>query len=419
MFFIGKLIKLVFKIVGILMLIAVLLPIIFLVIMYKGYTPPVEDFEAHPTGLSFDEIASNKIDDFLDASDEPGQEDQATFDFVMTEAEVNVALKGMYAAENPNFGSTDTNIPELERKYAMAFGENGGFKGATASFYEGGMQIEAGVEAGFSGIYYQTTVFVDFKFEMIEGDYKLTLKDIKLGNLPILWMYDLASWGFGQFAGQDLNSMIASFITFGEFDGNTKSVTVTGDTLAELVSDPEDPNSGLVQALLTFITDAELLEPGFDDDNGGMSLKLGMMHSSKTQYALVNTIDSETELQAMLSGQMSSILVSALLSGEPSLNYDMHEASFNQLLDFYIGDSMNTTQTFEFGSKTYTLETNPLFARFINKSVTLVSLSFLFPGADTTTNFLLLSANIIRHTFFICSASARELPPNFTTFIYT
>jgi hypothetical protein len=93
MFFIGKLIKLVFKIVGILMLIAILLPVIFLVIMYKGYTAPVEDFEAHPTGLSFDDIASNKIDDFLDASDEPGQEDQATFDFVMTEVEMNVALK--------------------------------------------------------------------------------------------------------------------------------------------------------------------------------------------------------------------------------------------------------------------------------------------------------------------------------------
>src|SRR5690606_23193947 len=143
MFFIGKLIKLVFKIVGILMLIAILLPVIFLVIMYKGYTAPVEDFEAHPTGLSFDDIASNKIDDFLDASDEPGQEDQATFDFVMTEAEMNVALKGLYAAENPNFGSTDTNIPELERKYAIAIAENGGLKGVTASFYEGGMQIEA------------------------------------------------------------------------------------------------------------------------------------------------------------------------------------------------------------------------------------------------------------------------------------
>ncbi len=391
-FFIGKLIKLIFKIVGILLLILILLPIIALIIMYKGYTPPVGDFEAHPTGLSFDQIASNKIDDFLDAADEDGQQDEATFDFVLTEAEMNVALKGLYAADNPNFGSSDTNLPELERKYAMAFGENGGFKGATATFYEGGFQVEAGVEAGFSGIYYQTTVFVDFEFAVTEGEYKLTLKDIKFGNLPILWMYDLASWGFSQFAGQDLNEMIAGFIPFGEFDGETKSVSVTGESLADLVADPNDPNSGLVKALLTFINDAELLESGFEDSNGGMSLRLGLMHSSKEQYVLTDSIGDDTELQSMLTGQMSSILISALLSGESTLNYDMHEVAFNQLLDYYIGNSMIMTQGFEFGGKTYQLQTNPLFAKFINNQLHLTIIMTLSGDAGTfKTDFTLVA----------------------------
>ena len=39
--------------------------------MYKGYEAPVDDFAAYPTGLSFTDIAQNRLDAFLDASDNP------------------------------------------------------------------------------------------------------------------------------------------------------------------------------------------------------------------------------------------------------------------------------------------------------------------------------------------------------------
>ncbi len=364
MFFIGKIIKLIFKIIGIIMLILILLPIILLIIMYKGYEAPVDDFASYPTGLSFTDIAQNRLDAFLDASDNPGSESTATFDFTITEAEANVALKDLYAANNPNFGSTDTNVPEDQRKYAFSFGI-GGFKGATASFYEGGMMVEAGAEVSF----YQTTLMVDLKFDIDADVYKLTVADIKIGNLPILWMYDLASWGFGIATGSDLNTMLEDMVPFGEFDAAKKSFTITGETLANLVSGDNAENSGLIKALLAFITDAELLESGFEEDQGGISLALGKMFSSKTQYNLVNQITTEAELNALLEGQLSSILVSSLLNNEPVLNYDMHEVSFNQLLDYYIGDAMNITEDIEFGTKTYVLQTQPLFARFINNKL--------------------------------------------------
>lgn len=387
MFFIGKIIKLVFKIVGIIMLILVLLPIILLIIMYKGYTAPVDDFEQYPTGLSFNDIAQNRLDEFLDSADNAGSESDATFDFTLTQAEANAALKGLYAVENPNFGSTDTNIPEDERKYAFSFGI-GGFKGATATFYEGGMRVEAGGEVSF----YQTTLYVDLKFDINEDDYKLTIADMKIGNLPILWMYDLASWGFSLATGNDLDTMLEEMVPFGEFDADKKSFTITGETLADLVSGDDNQNSGLMRALLTFITDAELLDSGFDEDQGGIALKLGLMHSSKTQYVLANQISDEAELTALLEGQMSSILVSSLLSNEPTLNYDMHEVSFNQLLEYYIGRHMSNSVPIEFGDKTYTLETKPLFAKFINNQMHLTIIMTL--SGDTgvfTTDFTLVA----------------------------
>ena len=46
----------------------------------------------------------------------------------------------MYAAENPDFGKTDTSIEASLRKYAIPFGSNnGGFKGVTVQFKETGL----------------------------------------------------------------------------------------------------------------------------------------------------------------------------------------------------------------------------------------------------------------------------------------
>ena len=55
-------------------------------------------------------------------------------------------------------------------------------------------------------------------------------------------------------------------------------------------------------------------------------------------------------------------------------------------------------------------------AAAISRSVTLISLLCLLPGAETMIILLSLSAVMISQTLFTCSAFARELPPNFDTF---
>ena len=121
--------------------------------MYKGYSAPVDDFSANE-GLSFNDIASNKLDEFI------ADENALSFDFVLTSSEANAALKDIYAAENPDFGKTDEAIDLNARKYAIAFGNNnGGFKGVTLAFHETGLTIEAGLDAGFSNILSNNTLF--------------------------------------------------------------------------------------------------------------------------------------------------------------------------------------------------------------------------------------------------------------------
>ncbi len=383
-----KLIKLLFKIVGILLLIITLIPIILLAIMYKGYTPPVEDFEAG-SSLSFNDIAAYKLDEFL--ADEEAEE----FSFTFTKTEANVALKDLYAANNPNFGSTDENIPEAERKYAVPFGENGGFKGVTLGFYEGGMTIEAGVEAGFSGIYYQTTVFIDLGVDIepveisgvLQTQYKLVVKNIAFGNLPILWMYDLANWGFGLFGETDLNGFIAEVVSgFGNYDLATKSVWLNTMDIIDLIAEEGDDSRVMLEALLGFLDEEELLSSGFGDGTGGLSFALGKMRSTETQYTLNSTISSDEELEQMFTGQLTSLLISSLGGGD-TLKYDMHEHAFNQLLDYYVGDSMNVSQEIELGSSVYELSTQPLFARFVGSQVHFTIIMKLNKQGDAVNTF--------------------------------
>lgn len=386
------------RIIKLILLLIVLTPIILLIVMYKGYSAPVADFEAHP-GVSFNDIASNKLDQFL-ADDEA-----ETFDFVLTSAEANAALKALYAADNPDFGKSDTSIDANRRKYAYAFGSNnGGFKGVTVKFNETGLTLEAGIEAGFSGIYYQTTLFLDLdvKIEQVEinnepqTQYKLVIKDIKFGNMPILWMYDAADWIVGRFTEHGLNGLIEDAVSgFGNYDLKTKSIWVNSDDLINIISEENDPSRAMIEALLGFIDEEELLVSGFGSNTGGIGIALGKMRSTKTPYQTTNQISDENELNDMFETQLTSLLLSSL-GGGTSLNYDMHEEAFNQLIEYYIGDGMDMSQTFEFDTYEYTLETLPLYARFINNKVHFTIIMNLFrtdnPSNVFQTDFTLVAS---------------------------
>lgn len=377
------------RIIKITILLIILTPFILLAVMYKGYAAPVEDFQAHDN-LSFTDVASNKLDTFL-ADDEA-----ENFDFVLTSAEANAALKSVYASDNPDFGKTDETIDANLRKYAMTFGSNnGGLKGVTILFNETGLTIEAGVDAGFAGIYYQTTLFLDLDIEIVQVEvnnepqtqYKLSIKEIKFGNLPILWMYDAADWIVGRFSDDGLNGLIENAVSnFGNYDLKTKSIWVNSEDLKHMISSEDDDNRAMIDALLGFIDEESLLVSGFSENAGGIGIALGKMRSTKVQYQTTNQIQDENELNNMFESQLTSLLLSSL-GGGSSLNYDMHEETFNQLIEYYVGDGMDMTQTFEFDTHEYTLETLPIYARFIDNKVHFTIIMNLYKTSNPTNVF--------------------------------
>ncbi|MFA5691979.1 MAG: hypothetical protein WC907_00050 [Acholeplasmataceae bacterium] len=411
--------KLIFKLIGLLMLIITLLPIIFLVIMYKDYKPPINDFETHET-LSFNSILENKIDEFLADDTAMG------FEITLEDGETNKVLKDFYASNNPNFGKTDESIPKKERLYAQSFGDNGGFKGVTVKFSEDYIQVEAGIEAGFSNIYYKTTVLIKFKLETLPvviddehlTQYKLTIKDIKLGNLPILWMYDLTDWGFGLIAGNSLDNTIKDIVSgFGNYDLKTKSVWVTTNDLLNLIEGDSD-SKAMLEALFGFIDEEELLEFKTEDNKAGIEFKLGKARSTKDPYLLNHHITSESELNQMFQGQLTSLLLSSLDDNSETIKYNMHEQSFNQMLEYYVGNQMDITETFEIAGAQYELKTKPLFGEFDDDKVNLTIIMTLNKVGETDlfkTHFTLVTTpGVLNDSDLVFNIVEIELGDNLT-----
>lgn len=136
------------RVIKLVLLFIVLILVIVFVVMYKGYSVLVDDFSVNE-GLLFNNIVSNKLDEFI------VDENVLLFDFVLISSEVNVVLKDIYVVENFDFGKIDEVIDLNVRKYVIVFGNNnGGFKGVILVFNEIGFIIEVGFDVGFFNIYY-------------------------------------------------------------------------------------------------------------------------------------------------------------------------------------------------------------------------------------------------------------------------
>lgn len=381
-----KLFKWIFRIIDILVLIMTILPIIGLIFMYKDYQPPYDDFESYDE-LSFNDILNDRLDKFLSG-------ETNSIDFTLTNAEVNSALKDLYATSNPLFGSSDPNVSETDKKYAYKLGDYGGFKGVTVYFINDGLTVEAGVEAGFSGIYYKTTIFLELKLkteqvmynDLTQSKYSLEIKNMSLGNLPVLWMYDLSNWVYGLVFKEDLNTTIKNLVSgFGNYDLNTKTIWIYSEDIIKLLGE-DNQNKVLLETLFGFIDEAQLIDFELGSNQGGLSFKLNELKSTKSQYTILNSIQNDQDLKNLFTGQLSSVLLSALVPGS-KLNFMMHELSLNELIDYYLRDSMIIEQELKIGDVTYKLKAQPIFAELNDDKVYLTIILNFYNEAEPTNIF--------------------------------
>lgn len=406
-----KLLRKLIKILIILVLTSpIWFPITVLVFAYKSYEPPLETYESVSMPPSFTDIAENSLNAFL--SSDPDEQTEK-IDFVMSQDEGNLAIYSMFLEQNPHYLSDDETIDEAERNYAIGFEGNGGVKGATILFNEGGLSLEVGADARIGGFFtYKTTIFMNFGIEAQDGVYTLKLRNISVGNMPFLWMYDVANWAFGFGFDGGLNTLINDSIPFGTFDGSTRTIAITSQDIVDLIAPEGNENRSMITALLGFIEEEELLEFTFGDNHGGLSLDLRKMTSTDEGYALNYRLENDDDVSQMFENQLSSLLISSLFNPDGGLSFDMHEHAFNQLMDYYVGETMSIEQQLQVGSSTYTLATQPLFSRFRNNRVELTVILTLQNDAtlDTfQTHFTLITTPSIRQQDLVFTVDAVQI----------
>ncbi|VEU83093.1 hypothetical protein [Acholeplasma hippikon] len=380
--------KLIFRLIKIILLLITLSPFILLAIMYKGYTIPADDFLVTEE-LSFTDIAARNLDLFLS---DPSKE---SFEFTLTKNEANAAMKTLYAKDNPSFMSEDESLPKEDRLYAIKFGNFGGFKGANITFAEDELTITAGADAGFNGIYYKTTLKITLGLvidavELEDGTtqtvIKLAVKSVNIGNLPVFWMYDGANWLVKQIFKKSINEFIQQSIQgLGNFDLDTRTVVITSKDILGFVNNSNE--NAMLDAVFAMVDELELIESTFTDTHGGLKLELGKLRSTDAGYVLTSQLQNDQDVETLFTGQLSSLLVSTLLSNESTLKYNMHEMAFNQLLDYYVRDSMNISEKIELGGEAYLIQTEPLFARFVNNQVHFNIILKIVKESDPTKQF--------------------------------
>ncbi|MFA6801775.1 MAG: hypothetical protein WCR19_06665, partial [Acholeplasmataceae bacterium] len=173
----------------------------------------------------------------------------------------------------------------------------------------------------------------------------LTLDKINIGHMPFAWIFGVADWGVELATGSGIEDMINNQLNgLATFDPATREIKFEVQDLIDQQIGADDPDSAaMINSLLAFLGENELLDIGFNDGSFDASFGLGKLIDETTPFALdVNDqIIDETELQTILEAKATSILVSVLTTTtDPFI--DLDEFTLNRMMDYMMRESTST-----------------------------------------------------------------------------
>ena len=130
----------------------------------------------------------------------------------------------------------------------------------------------------------------------------LTLDKLTIGNLGLAWAFPVADWLVKTIIQQDISALINDQLGgLATFDVATKSMTMDIQSLVdEQATDPQQ--SALINSLMAFLDDNDMLDVGFNEGSFDASLKLGKTYDDSTPFTLTaqQKINTEADLQTIL-----------------------------------------------------------------------------------------------------------------------
>ncbi|BCR35155.1 hypothetical protein [Mariniplasma anaerobium] len=323
--------KFLFKIIVIPILSIIAIPLIMAALLYKSVEIPVDDFTSDGNTVLIADMINEEVDTFLESNDT-----DSAIELGISQNEANLMLKETFLGMNPNYlvdSATDD-----EKNYVMKEPMYG-YQGSWVRFEESKVEIESGIHLFMSGITFKTRLLITFELEANTDEIVLTLDKLTIGNLPLAWAFGAADWAVSTITGNDLEEMINGQLNgMAEFDPTKREIRVDVQTLVDSQIENSE-QAALINSLMAFVDENELLEIGFNDGSFDASLALGKTKDSDPAFELTpaQKITTDQQLQDILESKATSILLSSLTTDtDPYIEF--RELTLNRVLDYMLKD---------------------------------------------------------------------------------
>ena len=321
--------KFLFKIIVLPILSILAIPLIVLGLLYKPVTIPTDDF-GDIQAVSLTEMIQEDVDSFLLSNDV-----NSTIGLSLAQADANALILNQMRSINADYlldgaSDDDKNYVIKEDFY--------GYQGSWVRFKDDVIEIESGAHIFVSSFTYQTRLLIAFKITADTDEIVLKLDKLTIGNLPLAWTFSVASWITEQVAGQSIKELIDGQLNgLATFDATNREIRMSVDSVIEQMIE-DDQQKAMIQSLLAFIEENELLEIGFEDEDFGVNLALGKLKDDTAPFVLADEdkIANDAELQAILAAKASAMIFSTLGSDDPTPFIELDDLTLNRVFEYFM-----------------------------------------------------------------------------------
>ncbi len=327
--------KFLFKLIVLPILSIIAIPAILLAVMYKPVEIPTDDFSG-VEAVSLTAMIEENIDQFLLSDDT-----EATVGVSIAQADANGLILNQLRSMNPEYlmdgaSEDDMNYVMKDTYY--------GLQGAWVRFKDNTIEIEAGAHVFVSTFTYKTRILISFEVLIDTEEVVLKLDKLNIGNLPLAWSFSAASWVTEQVTGESLQGIIDNQLNgLASFDPVEREIRVSVDSLIDQ-SIEDVQQKAMIQSLLAFIEENELLDIGFDEGEFAVDLALGKTRDDSTPYMVAegDKIVDDTDLQSILASKASAMIFSTLGSENPTPFISLDQATLNRMFEYFMRANQTT-----------------------------------------------------------------------------
>ncbi len=280
---------------------------------------------------------------------------------------INRIIQKALSKDNPRYLDT-AYVNEFAYDHMLAWGNFAGVKGIWTELTDDQLKVTAGADLAFGkNFVYQTGLEMVFDIVLSENEeYYLKVVDIKVGRMhpSLKQAYNLTNRIVTTFTKTSLNELIAENLSFGDFDTDELSFTVSETELTDYLHDIEPSFAALIKIMYQ----ESLLMLDVSDQGFDITLGIGAFRRliSDVDEPSFDKWENDADKALFMADLAAQTIINATLHPlDPRI--DLSEADLNSILDYTLKDKVQFNFPIEFtlsGEKIiYNFDSTNLFIR--------------------------------------------------------